>query len=166
MGASNSLVMLTRYAEWANLKLYDALSRLPPHELVKEQKIIFGSLIRTLEHTYAMDLVWQAHLEGRSHGFTSRTPRLFSDFESLRAAQSVLDQWYVRTAEAISEDVANEVVNFAFIGGTSGAMTRAEILLHVVNHKTYHRGHIADMMFQIPAAPPTTDLPVYLRVAN
>lgn len=50
-----------------------------------------------------------------------------------------------------------------FIGGGPGALTRAEILLHVVNHTTYHRGHIGDMVYQIPAEPPTTDLPVFLR---
>jgi uncharacterized damage-inducible protein DinB len=37
--------------------------------------------------------------------------------------------------------------------------------LHVVNHTTYHRGHIAAMMYQMPARPPTTDLPVFLRNA-
>ena len=41
-------------------------------------------------------------------------------------------------------------------------MTRRDILLHVVNHATYHRGWIADMFFQVPARNPTTDLPVYL----
>jgi uncharacterized damage-inducible protein DinB len=44
-------------------------------------------------------------------------------------------------------------------------MSRADILLHVVNHTTYHRGHIAAMMYQIPVQPPTTDLPVFLRDA-
>jgi len=42
-------------------------------------------------------------------------------------------------------------------------MSRSEILLHVVNHGTYHRGHIADMVCHIPAEPPTTDFPVFLR---
>jgi uncharacterized damage-inducible protein DinB len=42
-------------------------------------------------------------------------------------------------------------------------MTRGEMLLHVVNHTTYHRGFVADLFFQIPARPPTTDLPVFLR---
>jgi uncharacterized damage-inducible protein DinB len=32
-----------------------------------------------------------------------------------------------------------------------------------VNHKTYHRGQVADMMYQVPARPPVTDLPVFLR---
>jgi uncharacterized damage-inducible protein DinB len=158
MNTPKALIMLTRYAEWADIKLYDTIARLPPQELVKEQKIVFGSLIRTLEHVYAMDLVWQAHLRGREHGFISRTPALHADFATLRAAQAGIDQWYIRTAE--------EIVNFNFIGGSPGSMTRAEIVLHVVNHKTYHRGHIADMLFQIPVQPPTTDLPVFLRVAG
>ena len=57
----------------------------------------------------------------------------------------------------------HEVVNFTFISGEAGAMSRADILLHVVNHTTYHRGHVAEIMYQTNARPPTTDLPVFLR---
>jgi uncharacterized damage-inducible protein DinB len=42
-------------------------------------------------------------------------------------------------------------------------MTRAEILLHVVNHNTYHRGFVAEMFYEVPARPPATDLPVFAR---
>ena len=45
-------------------------------------------------------------------------------------------------------------------------MTRGDILLHIVNHKTYHRGWVADMFFQENVRPPATDLPVYLREAG
>ena len=41
-------------------------------------------------------------------------------------------------------------------------MTRGDILWHVVNHATYHRGWVAEMFFAVPARNPTTDLPVYL----
>ena len=54
-------------------------------------------------------------------------------------------------------------MNFTLIGGNQGAMTRGEILLHVVNHTSYHRGFVADLFYQVPATPPTSDLPVYLR---
>jgi uncharacterized damage-inducible protein DinB len=42
-------------------------------------------------------------------------------------------------------------------------MTRRDILLHVANHGTYHRGNVAAMMYQAGVAPPTTDLPVFLK---
>ena len=41
-------------------------------------------------------------------------------------------------------------------------MTRGEILMHVVNHATYHRGWVSDQFFQVPAKPPTTDWNVFL----
>ena len=44
-------------------------------------------------------------------------------------------------------------------------MSREDILLHVVNHTTYHRGHIADMLYHLHISPPTTDLPVFLRAS-
>lgn len=34
-------------------------------------------------------------------------------------------------------------------------------VLRTLNHATYHRGHIADMMYQPGITPPTTDLPVF-----
>jgi uncharacterized damage-inducible protein DinB len=54
-------------------------------------------------------------------------------------------------------------VHFTLVGGNKGVMTRGEILLHVVNHTTYHRGFVGDLICQVPAQPPTTDLPVFLR---
>jgi uncharacterized damage-inducible protein DinB len=55
------------------------------------------------------------------------------------------------------------VVNFRFVDGGAGAMTRGDMLLHVVNHKTYHRGYVADMLYQAGSRPPVMDLPVFLR---
>ena len=51
------------------------------------------------------------------------------------------------------------------IGGNQGEMTRGEILLHVVNHSSYHRGFAGDLLFQVPARAPQMDLPVYFREA-
>ena len=158
--------MLTRYAAWANSLLYVTLGEQPELELTKPRQIVFGNLIRTLNHVHTIDLVWQAHLEGRAHGFTSRTPDVQVSFADLRVAQATLDSWYIRYAEEMSDRAGEEVVNFTFIGGGEGSMTRGDILLHVVNHTTYHRGYIADYFYQIPSRPPTTDLPVFLRDAR
>jgi len=42
-------------------------------------------------------------------------------------------------------------------------MRRGDVVFHVVNHTSYHRGFVADMFFQVPARPPLTDLPIFLR---
>ncbi len=154
---------LTRYKAWATDLMFAAMSRLPEHEIIAPRPIVFGSMIRTLNHVYAMDQVWQAHLEGRSHGFITRNPDVCPPLGELRDLQQRMNEWYVGYAHSLTETAYDEVVSFEFIGGGAGSMSRGEILLHVVNHTTYHRGHIADMMYQIGAQPPTSDFPVFLR---
>ena len=78
-------------------------------------------------------------------------------------SQEEVDAWYVSWAGSIAEPKLDEVVEFEFVGGGEGAMTRGQMLLHVVNHTSYHRGFVADMFCQVPARPPVTDLTVYLR---
>ena len=157
------LSMLARYKAWANHRLYQSLSELPEEEIVARRQIVFGSILRTLNHVYVMDLVWKAHLEGNPHSFSTRNPETCPAFSELRDAQQQIDDWYVTYARDLQRESGDETVEFTFIGGGSGSMSRCDILLHVVNHATYHRGHIADMIYQIPAEPPTTDLPVFLR---
>jgi uncharacterized damage-inducible protein DinB len=155
--------LLLRYSAWANSLIYSAVGELPEEELTKPRQIVFGNLIRTLNHVYTIDLVFQAHLQGREHGFKTRTPEVHVSLSELQIAQAALDGWYNDYAGQMSDSLGEEVVNFTFIGGGEGSMSRGDILLHVANHTTYHRGHIAAMMYQIPVKPPTTDLPVFLR---
>jgi hypothetical protein len=65
MSASRNIRLLARYLAWANSLPYVALCELPEFELTKPRQIVFGNLIRTLNHVYTIDLVWQSHLEGR-----------------------------------------------------------------------------------------------------
>ena len=81
----------------------------------------------------------------------------------LWSTQQSLDEWYVGWSDAVSDTALAESVSFTFVGGGQGVMTRGEMLLHVVNHTSYHRGFVGDLFYQVPAKPPTTDLPVFLR---
>jgi len=158
--------MLTRYRAWADRLLYETLADVPEQELVRSQPIIFGNLLRTLNHVNAMDQVWRAHLQGVPHGFTSRNPEDCPDFRTLRERQAQLNDWYIRFAGTLDQAAGDETICFTFIGGGEGAMRRGDILLHVVNHATYHRGHVVMMMYGLSVPVPTTDLPVFLRDAS
>jgi uncharacterized damage-inducible protein DinB len=154
---------LMHYKAWANELVFAAAAKLPEAELTAPRKIIFGNLLRTLNHVYAMDEVWRAHLEGRPHGYTTRNPEQCPPLAGLREAQSGIDAWFVQYADSLSRE--DEIVGFHFIGGGPGSMTRRDILLHVANHGTYHRGNVASMMYQAGTPPPTTDLTVFLKNA-
>jgi uncharacterized damage-inducible protein DinB len=49
-------------------------------------------------------------------------------------------------------------VAFRFLSGNAGEATLVSLLLHVVNHSTYHRGQLATLFRQVGVAPPQSDL--------
>jgi uncharacterized damage-inducible protein DinB len=163
MSAIRNIQLLTRYNAWANHRLFDLLASLPAGEASAKRVTGFGSMVNTLNHAYVVDLIWKAHLENRPHGFTSRITEVEPTLPELRNAQADMDQWYIDYASALTEQAHDESIPFKFVDGGAGIMTRGEMLLHVVNHKTYHRGYVADLLYQIGSRPPVMDLPVFLR---
>jgi uncharacterized damage-inducible protein DinB len=155
--------MLTRYNAWANSRVFDAVARLPEGEATKPRQSLFKNIVHTLNHNYIIDRIFQAHLEGRAHGFTARNTPDHPPLPELWRAQQALDEWYVAWSDATTDTALDEKVTFTFVDGGPGAMKRGDMLLHVVNHTSYHRGFIADLFYQVPVRPPVTDLPVFLR---
>jgi len=155
--------MLTRYHAWANALVFDAVARLPEGEATRPRTTLFRNIVHTLNHNYVIDRIFQAHLQGREHGFGARNTADHPPLEDLRALQGALDDWYIQWSDQATDAELDERIAFTFVGGGPGLMSRAEMILHVVNHTTYHRGFVSDLFYQIPARPPTTDLPVFLR---
>ncbi|WP_081064367.1 DinB family protein [Burkholderia stagnalis] len=56
----------------------------------------------------------------------------------------------------------DEPIRFRFLDGGEGVMTRREMLFHVVNHATFHRGFAVDTLRRMSMAVPATDVTAYL----
>jgi uncharacterized damage-inducible protein DinB len=149
---------LAEYKSWADNLSLEAVARVPEEELNRERPTRFKTIIGTLNHIYVVDLIWQAHLEGRSHGFTARDGVVHTDLAELSAAQRQYNQWLEVWAGSQTDADLLQVVQYQLINGQPGAMTRGAILLHIVNHGSYHRGYLDDLMFQVPAKAPSTDV--------
>ncbi len=154
--------MFARYSDWADRVLFKAIQGLPEGAAHKATRTLFGSMIGTLNHNYQVDLIWRAHLLGEEHGFTTRRDLLHPDLAGLVKAQSEVNQWFIDWATKQDAESLAERVAFNFVSGQPGEMTRGAILLHVVNHKTYHRGWVSEMFFDFGVKPPETDLSVFL----
>lgn len=163
MTAIGNLRMLARYKAWANEQFFSAVSELPLEEVLRQRATRFGNMVHTLNHVYVIDAVFQAHLLGRAHGYLERNTATHPPLEQLWRTVRTLDAWYVAYADALDAAQSERLIQFEFIGGGQGAMTCQQMILHVVNHGSYHRGFVADMMYQAGVIPPATDLPVFLR---
>lgn len=156
--------MLARYNAWSDEVMFDAVAALPPGEAERPRTSLFRNMVHTLNHIYVIDRIWQAHLEGRDHGYEARNTKDHPPLAELRRLQREIDAWYVAWSDAQTAQTLAETVDYTLIGGNRGAMTRGEILLHVVMHTNYHRGYVGDLMFQVTGQrAPQMDLPVYMR---
>ncbi len=166
MITKSTLRTLTRYNQWANKLIFDATFKLPDGEATKLRQTLFKNIVHSLNHNYVIDRIFQGHLEGRDHGYAARNTPEWPPLDELWRAQQAVDEWYVQWSDSIPETDLDKRVDFTFVGGGEGSMTPGEIMMHLVNHTSYHRGFVADLFYQIPARPPTTDLTVFLRDAR
>jgi uncharacterized damage-inducible protein DinB len=154
---------LARYKSWADELTLRAVAALPPGEAARERPTLFKTIIGTLNHSYVVDLIWQANLEGRAHGFVARNVVPYPELAELSAAQAAANAWLVAWSDAQSDSSLREAITFRLVSGEEGTMSRGAILLHIVNHATYHRGWVSDLFFQVPAKPPTTDWNIFAQ---
>ncbi len=160
---NNILSMLTHYKAWADELTYSAVAALRYDEIIKIRETNFKTILHTLNHVYVVDDIFKAHLTGKTHKYTARNTKNSPTLDELTRATKTMDDWYINLASSLTEPALSEVIEFEFVGGGNGKMSRAEIIIHVVNHATYHRGFVSDMMYQIPKQIPANDLPVFLR---
>lgn len=157
------LCKLMRYSAWANRLLYEALSSVDEKFLARPRPGRPAGALGVLAHIYVVALIWKAHLTGQAHGFTTRSLDPVPSFAELRAWQAAVDEWYADFAAGLPSHRRSVLIDFRFVDGGPGRMTAEDMLLHVANHGTYHRGYVADMLYEAGLRPPVMDLPVFIR---
>lgn len=155
--------LYTQYKSWADGITYSVAMNLSPQELTKERKSFFGSILATLNHTYIVDDIFRCHLQGVPHGYASRKPTDQILIEELWSKVQVMNALYEEMATNLTDDEKMEIVSFNFVDSGNAAMTREQIFMHVMNHATYHRGHVHDMFYQVPVTPPASDFTVFMK---
>ena len=136
----------------------DAALKLSPEELQREMGVSHGSILKTLGHIHFADRIWFSRVVDPAIEVhrSSDLPLLESDWPAI---QRRWEEW----ADALTDaDVTRPVSYKSMFGGTAETPVW-QIVLHVVNHATLHRGQVVGMLRQLGAQPPATDLMFYYR---
>lgn len=70
----------------------------------------------------------------------------------------------IQTWKALVEDAdLNAIVEYQMLNGDSASSVMGDIVAHVINHGTYHRGHLRGLAEKEGVEFPETDLIAYIR---
>lgn len=141
---------------WANATLYGALKALPPGAFIAPRPGFFGSLARTMNHIYEVDLYY---LDALTEGGKGRSVYLRDDLEdaaSLAGFQANVDMQFATFCQQItSERLAGSVVTERQEGPVTENV--AALILHLVQHQVHHRGQAHVQLSDAGVAPPQLD---------
>jgi uncharacterized damage-inducible protein DinB len=151
----DTLASMFEYNRWADERLLTACGQLTEEQYAREIGGSFPSIRATVAHHAGALRAWGTRFEG---GQVTALPSE-SEVPDVETALRLVVEGYetlVREAGRAGEEL-NQIFTYRSLRGFMVSLPRWALLRHVVNHGTYHRGQIANMMRQVGAAPPSTD---------
>jgi len=149
------------YTAWANTRLIEAVGALSHQELIRDFNTANHNVLGTLAHVFTADRFWLDQIEG------SPPARFLVPEQDMRLAvrrsewSALLDRWKkwggLLTEESIHKNISYRLKGDAFITPTW------QIVLHVVNHDTHHRGQVSGFLRAMGHVPPSLDLILFYR---
>jgi uncharacterized damage-inducible protein DinB len=159
----NGFRQLARYNQWANARLYEAALRMPDERYRTEVGVFFRSLHGTLNHLLVADRIWLRRLTGSGDQPRSLDAILFEDRERLAAARSVEDKRIIAMVEGYDDTTVERPLSYQTLSGDPQEQVVADILRHLFNHQTHHRGQAHACISVLGEAPPALDLLLFQR---
>lgn len=150
------------YTEWATRRLLAACETLTPEQVDRDVGGSHRTIRRTLYHVHISEEFWVHCLR------TNTLPRLAGIGPDTDPPPTSLDEmerawttiWCDLRAyiDAASEDeLAGRLV------GPDCRIHRWTLIMHLVNHASLYRGQVTNMIRQVGAKPPNTDIFTFAR---
>ena len=144
------------YDRWANARLLDAADQLTSDEYVRDLGASFGSVRGTLIHIIRGEKLWLYRWLTGSR-MPDAAPGDLPDCTSLKEAFTQWSNERRTFAEELTDERLEVTMN---IRGEDFRL--ADLIRHVTNHSTYHRGQVVLLLRQLSRTPPSTDYALFL----
>ncbi|TXK85298.1 DinB family protein [Paenibacillus sp. N3.4] len=163
---SNITIKNYEYHVWANKRVFQRLRELPEEILQQEIGNVFPTLHAGLVHIYRVDTVWFSAMKGSTY---EQTKALLGGIEEKTSGKSLeqLETVYDELANMYRAFLSSDVDLLAVkeyphpVHGILYANTE-DLIQHIVNHGTYHRGNISSMLRQLGYAGASSDYVFFL----
>lgn len=157
MTIQQHLSQYAAYNLWANQLMIDWLLSKDPAIMEKEVNSSFPTINKTLSHIWVAEHVWMCRIEYIAwKNLTSRhdgqnTKQITDDI-------ILSSTYYIDKLHAMDESELLKSIEYKLLSGDTGKSSIFNIIHHVMNHSTYHRGQLVTMGRELGISdPPKTD---------
>ena len=155
--------LLYAYNRWANAQLLNASAAVTAEQFTKDLSGSHRSVRDTLTHTLAAEWIWLMRWRGVSPKALFN-PVDFPNLGLLKERWAEFEREQTDFVDAVTDESLGEVIAYVNTKGEEWRYPLWQMMQHVVNHSTYHRGQVATMLRQLGAEPVPTDFLLYFDV--
>ena len=146
------LQTLVDYHYWARDRLFAAIGTLTQEQLTRNLGNSFPSIFDTVVHLYGADWIWRSRWDGESPTALPAS-NTFRDLPSVRSAWNEEEGRIRACLERLGPEGVARPIAYRGWDGRQQAQPFWQMLQHLVNHGSYHRGQVTTMLRQINVAP-------------
>lgn len=146
------LRMLLDFHYWARDRMLDAIEPLTPQQWTQDLGNSFRSVRDTVAHIYSAEWVWYERWRGNAPA-ALLSPELCPDVAAIRRTWTEHERSVRALLDELGEQGVQRVMPYTLFSGVASASPFWQMLQHVVNHASYHRGQVTTMLRQLGAAP-------------
>lgn len=147
---------LYTYNRWANHRACDAARPVELSDFVRDLRTSFRSIRGTLVHILWAEWLWVRRWRGESPKLVF-APEEFPALAQIEARWRTVEQEQEQFIERLTDETLRERVAYENFKGERWEYTRGQMMQHVVNHSSYHRGQVATLLRQLGQTPKATD---------
>ena len=154
--------LLYDYNSWANHRTLDACAQLTEDQFTRDMGSSFRSVRDTLVHVMLVEWLWLERWHGRSPNSFPPTSD-FPTLDSVRARWAEINTDLRDYIASLTPEEVQRVVHHKTTAGVPYSHPLWQMLQHLANHGTYHRGQITTLLRQLGAKATGTDLITFYR---
>jgi uncharacterized damage-inducible protein DinB len=158
---TKTIRLLWDYTKWADARALEAVSKVAPEKYAKDLGSSHKSLRDTMVHLVSGQWIWLSRWKGTSPKAMWTTEE-YPTIAALRERGAALHQEIEAFVAAQTDASLAKDVVYQNTKGETLKFPLGALLLHMINHSTYHRGQVTTLLRQLGASPVPTDLSVYL----
>lgn len=160
------LVLLASYNAWANGLLLETINALPEEKQLQEVVSSFPSLYHTVLHMWNAESIWWQRMKLQERFFIP-TEQFKGNMKELSGQLMEQNRQWKEWASAASEPMLRHEFKYHNSKRESFKQPIYQMILHVFNHGTYHRGQLVTLLRQLGVDKiPQTDFIVWSRKFN